>query len=251
MATSMAYPGTAVRKGERRADVVTEVQRRLVNVGCGPLTIDGIFGDNTESSVELFQTRRVLHADGVVGPITWDALFDEAPFIADQAPTPLLASTLSAALSQDGVRETPGSPNRGPQVDEYVRSVGLNPAGGYSWCQAFVYWSFERAAQSLGVPNPCIKTAGVLDHWHESPVADRIQAWAAADNPTLVRPGAVFIIDHGSGKGHAGLVTRVVSGKIDTIEGNTNQVGAREGDGVYEQTRMIASINVGFIDYGH
>ena len=247
----MAYPGTAVRKGDLRTDIVTQVQQRLVNVGCGPLAIDGVFGDGTESAVELFQTRRSLQPDGVVGPTTWDALFNEAPFIADQAPTPLLASTLTIAISQNGVRETPGSPNRGPEVDQYIRSVGLNPTGAYSWCQAFVYWSFDQAAQRLGVPNPCIKTAGVLEHWQRSPAADRIQASAAADNPTLIRPGAVFIIDHGSGKGHAGLVTRVVSGKIDTIEGNTNQVGSREGDGVYEQTRAIASITVGFIDYGH
>ena len=247
----MTYPGRAVRKGDLRTEIVTNVQQRLVNIGCGPLSIDGVFGDNTESSVKLFQTRRRLHADGIVGPLTWDALFDEEPFIADEAPTPLLRSTLIAALSQNGVREILGSPNRGPQVDQYVRSLGLDPAGGYSWCQAFIYWSFQRAAEGLTVPNPCIKTAGVLDHWQKSPANNRIQAWAAADNPTLIRPGAIFIIDHGSGKGHAGLVTRVVSGKIETIEGNTNQIGSREGDGVYEQTRVIASVNVGFIDYGH
>jgi hypothetical protein len=246
----MAYPGTPFRKGDLRTDIVTQVQQRLINVGCGPLAVDGVFGDNTESSVELFQTRRALHADGVVGPLTWDALFNEKPFVADQAPTPLLAAMLSKAISQIGVRETAGSPNRGPQVDEYVRSVGLDPAGDYAWCQAFIYWSFNQSAESLGVSNPCIKTAGVLEHWQRSPVATRIQSWAGADNPTLIRPGAVFIIDHGSGKGHAGLVTRVVSGKIDTIEGNTNQVGSRDGDGVYAQTRVIASINVGFIDYG-
>jgi hypothetical protein len=246
----MAYPGTAARKGDLRAELVTQVQQRLGDVGCGPIASDGIFGDDTESSVKLFQTRRSLPADGIVGPITWDALFNEAPFIADKAPTPLLASTLSAAISQNGVRETPGAPNRGPEVDQYVRSVGLAPDGGYSWCQAFVYWSFDRAAQSLGVPNPCVRTAGVLDHWQRTAAADRIQAWAAADNPRLVRPGAIFIVNHGSGRGHAVLVTRVVSGTINTVEGNTNRVGSREGDGVYEQSRTIASINVGFIDYG-
>jgi Putative peptidoglycan binding domain/CHAP domain len=246
----MAYPGKAVRRGDSRTDIVKQVQQRLVDVGCGPLAIDGVFGDETESSVKLFQTRRGLDADGVVGPNSWDALFGEMPVIDDQAPTPLLNSTLSVAISQNGVRETPGTPNRGPQVDQYVSSVGLNPAGGYSWCQAFVYWCFDRAAARLDLPNPCIKTAGVLEHWARSPVANRIAALAAADNPALVRPGAVFIIDHGSGKGHAGLVTRVVSGEIDTIEGNTNEAGARDGDGVYEKTRPIVSINVGFIDYG-
>ena len=46
------------------------------------------------------------------------------------------------------------------------------------------------------------------------------------------------------------MVTRVLSGEIGTIEGNTNDRGSREGDGVYQKTRTIGSINVGFIDYG-
>jgi len=131
-----------------------------------------------------------------------------------------------------------------------VRSVGLDPAGDYSWCQAFVYWCFEQASQALGVANPCVKTAGVLEHWDKAPAGDRVTAAAATNDPTRIRPGAVFIINHGNGKGHAGLVTRVVSGNIDTIEGNTNEAGSREGDGVYEKTRLVNSINVGFIDYG-
>jgi hypothetical protein len=247
----MAYPGKAVRIGDSRADIVKQVQQRLNDVGCGPLALDGVFAAGTESAAKLFQTRRSLDADGVVGPITWDALFQEAPFVNDAPPTPLLATTLKVATSQDGVRESPGTPNRGPQVDRYVTSVGLNPANGYSWCQAFVYWCFDQAAATLAVANPCVKTAGVLDHWARSPPDDRIAAAAAADDPTLIRPGAVFIIDHGGGKGHAGLVTGVVSGEIATIEGNTNEAGSRDGDGVYEKTRAIDSINVGFIDYGH
>jgi len=246
----MAYPGGAVRKGDPRTDVVRQVQQRLDDVGCGPLVVDGIFGAATESSVELFQTRRDLQPDGVVGPITWDALFLEPPVVTDQAPTPLLKSVLATAATQLGVRETAGTPNRGPQVDEYVRSVGLDPADGYPWCQAFVYWCFAQASAALAAVNPCVRTAGVLEHWAKSPLAARVYAQAAFDDPRLVRPGAVFIIDHGGGRGHAGLVTQVISGAVATIEGNTNQAGSREGDGVYTHTRSIASIKVGFIDYG-
>ena len=246
----MAYPGGAVRKGDPRTDIVRQVQQRLDDVGCGPLAVDGVFGDATGSAVALFQTRRDLTPDGVVGPITWDALFLEPPFVDNQAPTPLLQSVLDTAATQLGVRETPGTPNRGPQVDAYIRSVGLDPTGGYSWCQAFVYWCFVQASTALKVPNPCVRTAGVLAHWAKSPLTARVYAQAAFDDPRLVRPGAIFIIDHGGGKGHTGLVTQVVSGVVQTIEGNTNQAGSREGDGVYTHTRSIASINVGFIDYG-
>jgi peptidoglycan hydrolase-like protein with peptidoglycan-binding domain len=244
----MAYPGRAIRKGDSRVDLVHQMQQRLDVVGCGPLKIDRVFGAETESSVKLFQTRRNLQADGVVGPLTWSELFAEQPDVVDQAPAGILKAVLDVALSQEGIRET--ARNRGKEVDEYVKRVGLNPTGAYSWCQAFIYWSYDEAAQKVRTQNPCVMTAGVLDHWAKSPTAARVYADKAFDDPSLIRPGAIFIVDHGSGKGHTGIVTKVVDGQIGTIEGNTNQAGSREGDGVYQKTRTIGSINVGFIDYG-
>ena len=245
----MAYPGRVVQKGDSRSDVVSAVQARLDAVGCGPPDEDGIFGDETESAVRLFQTRRNLDPDGVVGPLTWSELFlDPAP-VNEKPGTPLLGRALTVALSQDGVREK-GGPNRGPEVEAYLARTGLSSTGGYSWCQAFVYWCFDEAAKLLKVANPVVKTAGVLAHWARSPIEARIYAKAAFDDPSLIRPGAIFIVDHGSGKGHTGMVTRVLSGEIGTIEGNTNARGSREGDGVYQKTRAVGSINVGFVDYG-
>jgi len=244
----MAYPGRAVRKGDSRADVVKQVQARLDQVGCGPLEADGVFGAETESAVKLFQTRRTLQADGMIGPLTWAELFAESAPPVEIAPAGIVAAAREMALSQEGVRET--SRNRGPEVDQYLTRVGLNPDGAYSWCQAFVYWCYDEAARKTQVANPCIKTASVLNHWAKSPPATRIYADRALDDPTLVRPGAIFIVDHGAGKGHTGIVTRVFDGQIGTIEGNTNEAGSREGDGVYQKVRTIASINVGFIDYG-
>ena len=72
----------------------------------------------------------------------------------------------------------------------------------------------------------------------------------AASQPQLVKPGQIFIIDYGRGAGHTGLVTGMRSGKLLTIEGNTNDGGSREGIGVFARHgRTIGSINKGFIDY--
>jgi hypothetical protein len=71
----------------------------------------------------------------------------------------------------------------------------------------------------------------------------------AVANPDLVRAGMIFIMDHGGGLGHTGLVERVQGGLITTIEGNTNTAMSREGGGVYRLTRKLAEINKGFIDY--
>ena len=79
--------------------------------------------------------------------------------------------------------------------------------------------------------------------------AKRVTAAKARTNPGLVRPGMVFIIDHGGGLGHTGLVEKVAGDVLTNIEGNTDASRTREGGGVYRLTRNIPDINKGFIDY--
>lgn len=60
----------------------------------------------------------------------------------------------------------------------------------------------------------------------------------------------IFVMDHGKGRGHTGLVDAVEAGMLRTIEGNTDASKTREGGGVYRLTRKVGEINKGFIDYG-
>jgi hypothetical protein len=161
---------------------------------------------------------------------------------------------LTCAVSLLGVREKPPGSNRGPEVDEFLRSVGLDPErGSYPWCAAFVYYCFHRAAQALERTNPLIKTAGVLDHWRraasEAGAARLMQRTALAD-PALVKPGMIFVMDFGKGLGHTGLVELVDAAKLrlTVIEGNTNDGGSREGVAVLRRQRNIAAMR-GFLDY--
>ena len=41
---------------------------------CGKAGADGIFGPDTQSALQTFQTSRELDADGIAGPLTWPAL---------------------------------------------------------------------------------------------------------------------------------------------------------------------------------
>jgi len=262
----MQYPGRIIKAGEQDANIVKALKTQL-NEALGierdpALRLDPNdpnFGPRMEQAVKLFQARHVdadgrpLRQDGEVGSLTWSALFgsDTVP-TSDASSDPFLARVLQIAAAEEAkpVREVPKNSNRGPQVDAYLRRAGVAP--GLSWCCAFVYWCFDETAQVLGRTNPMVKTAGCLDHWRRAPAqgAQRILTSQAVENPDVVKPGMIFIIDHGRGLGHTGLVEKVAGGLITTIEGNTDASRTREGGGVYRLTRKIVEINnEGFIDY--
>ncbi len=155
--------------------------------------------------------------------------------------TPLLAQVLEVAASQVGVREL--GRNRGPVVDMYIRAAGLDPEkGSYPWCTAFICYCFRTAALDLSVPNPLPRTAGVHKLWQRAP------EWAQVQRPSV---GAIFLIDHGHGQGHAGLIEEINGdGSLTTIEGNTSKGGSREGDGVWRRVRQPAEVSLGYLDFG-
>jgi hypothetical protein len=155
----------------------------------------------------------------------------------------ITAKALEIAIGQLGVRER-GSSNSGPEVDQYLKIVGLKP--GYPWCMAFVYWCYDKAATATGVPNFLIRTAGVMHQWNEQQPIRKIVLDKVLKKPAIIQPGAVFIMDYGKGTGHTGLVEKIEGTYISTVEGNTNDEGSREGFEVCRRTRKLTSIK-GFI----
>lgn len=74
------YPGTPLRNGSR-GDSVRKVQfwLRIVASNYSSITapaVDGIFGSGTEAAVRAFQREFGLTADGVVGPATWQKMYE-------------------------------------------------------------------------------------------------------------------------------------------------------------------------------
>jgi len=259
---STAFPGKVLQAGSTDAASVKRVEQRLNALGCGPVPENGVFdADQTKRAVNLFQSRfmdvtgQPLEIDGKVGSLTWGAMFGASTVPSNAvASNALAAEAVAFAITQIGVMEQPLGSNRGPEVDEYVRAAGLSPSGGFAWCVAFTHFCYLSAAKKLGVPNPHIRTAGVLDHWNKagkSALATRITTARAVADPGLVQPGQLFIIDLGSGLGHSGMVVEVSDGRLVTIEGNTNDNGSRNGIGVFRRAaRKIGQINKGFIGYG-
>jgi hypothetical protein len=243
-----------VRQNEPDKPTVMAIQQALIANGL-QVPLDGFFDAAMTAAVKTFQAQHTdsagapLTVDGVVGRLTWFALSGATPLVR-QASGLLAASALAMAATRIGVRESGGA-NRGPEVDVFLSTVGLDPAGGgaagFPWCQAFVYWAFNEAARQLGVPNPTPKTAAVLAHWNKA----RSIAGATRFTPnqlladlSLVSAGSLVVYDFGGGMGHIAFVEQCnEDGRLTTVEGNTNTDGSRNGIGVFRLTRRKISIS--------
>lgn len=55
-------------------ELVYAVQTMVNAVGYSPGTIDGQYGNNTQTAIAKYQSSQSLSSDGIVGPNTWSSL---------------------------------------------------------------------------------------------------------------------------------------------------------------------------------
>lgn len=136
---------------------------------------------------------------------------------------------LRVAAATEGATESPPNSNAGPYVERLLRVTGLG--AGQPWCAAYVA---DVGVSALREKWPLPKTA-----------ACRALGLFAAEKGILRETpevGDVFLLHYPSlGRfAHTGFVTKVLSPtRIETIEGNTNDGGSRDGWGVFRRTRAV------------
>src|SRR5262249_41230984 len=161
-----------------------------------------------------------------IGPMTWATLFKVEPVPSVNLPaTPLLGRVLLVAAAEVGIMEQPPGSNRGPKVNQYLASVGLDAnAGSFAWCAAFVYWCFREAPTALTIATPATKTAGALDVWNLAGPKGfrRVTCAEASDTPTRVQPGMLFVLATGGGHGHVGFVESCTGFLLPPLEPHPN-----------------------------
>lgn len=265
--------GIVLRLGSR-GHAVALLRRALALHGLGPYSwrnfnkaVSDRFTDSVLSAVVVFQRCHGLKLDGIVGPLTWRALVGapQVPLAVD-----LLEPLRSAADSAVGdgprravavaraalalhVRET-GGQNRGPLVE----AIQLYVAGSrhYPWCAAFcdvcLRLGFAAAGQFmlLNVGISCsslVRRAREVGRVYE--VEDHSTGQFRISRP---QPGDLMVMRGGdTGYKHLGLVAdcQQEDGGIPTIEGNTNDAGSAEGDGVYEKLRYPRCVPSVFVTF--
>ena len=130
-----------------------------------------------------------------------------------------------------GVRET--GFNKGQRVEEYLKAANLAP--GNAWCAAFITWTFKQC-------NIKAVISGYSPNWFQSNIV-----YKRDDNVNrnyVATVGDVFGL-YFANKGriaHVGFIDSRQGDYYITVEGNTNEAGSREGDGVYRKRRHVKTI---------
>lgn len=174
------------------------------------------------------------------------------------APPSIPAAPLQALLAEIAERElgheeSPRGSNRGADLVKYFAADGYDPREdgakadeGYPWCAAEVTWCVQEWVRQLGAKGLTLPKSFRAPHLS---AAWDFQAWGQKNGCTVfapplpgVLPGALRRPARGDivvfTFSHVGIVRTPRPGRVfDTVEGNANPEGGRDGYGVFPLTR--------------
>lgn len=195
--------------------------------------------------VKSVQRSLNLEADGVDGPLTWQTILNKVNPSSVQTKEFKTDSTVSLvkkiiALARDevGVREI-GDTNCGKRVNEYKSATNLDSTQAWPWCAAFICWLFREAMKgsSYSFKRPTTASAWDFENWAED---QDMSVKTKKPSGSDIIAGDIIIFTFS----HIGLAISAPdkNGMVQTIEGNTDDAGSREGGGVYSKERHISKI---------
>jgi peptidoglycan hydrolase-like protein with peptidoglycan-binding domain len=208
--------------------------------------VDGDFGDATERSVKAFQTARGLSSSGKVNKATWEQLV--APIVrAFSEPSAGAGGTFADTvmrIAKQHLREHPieiNGQNKGPWVRAYMNG---NEGSAWPWCAGFVTFVMEQAAKVHAISTP-IDGSFSCDLLASQAKSEGLFVSESSLDST---PGnfsdahlgscCIFLVRRTSNDWtHTGFAFDYEGSTFDTIEGNTNDEGSREGYEVCRRTR--------------
>jgi hypothetical protein len=155
----------------------------------------------------------------------------------------LVEEIIRIAKAEVGVREV-GNTNCGVRVNQYKAATWLNPKKSWAWCAAFVCWVVREAMASAGVKQTSTfkrpRTAGAWDFINWSLEQDNSTSTLRNPKGKDIAAGDIVVFTFS----HIGIATSGcdANGMLETVEGNTDDAGSREGGGVHAKFRHISKI---------
>ena len=190
--------------------------------------------------VKAVQKFLDVTADGVDGPVTWNAMLAKLSTKETVVSGGSISEKMvSLAREEIGVSEVDGT-NCGPKVDEYKAATWLDADKGWPWCAAFICWLIREAIEGEDVKFSRPETAGAWDfeNWAKRQASNGVGLRKPTNEDIKAGDIVVFTFSH-IGIAIADIAS---SGYVTTIEGNTNGAGSREGGSVLEKNRHVSKI---------
>lgn len=116
-----------------------------------------------------------------------------------------------------------------------------NEGVAFPWCAGFVTFVMEQASQTLGHTKPIEGSFSCDSLAAQAKAADRLVAESDA-TPERLPAGSLFLVRRtATDWTHTGMLTEAHADSFDTVEGNTNDEGSREGFEVCSRLRGYKS----------
>jgi hypothetical protein len=259
----LAISDTQQRNGPQVRKDILKIQSWLVlyemsHPGAGTLTsIDGEFGPATDQAVKNFQKLNRLPVNGVVDDRLFAHLSAPLKQAFETVPTgrnlrELVVNTAILHLENHPFelminKET----NSGPWVRSYMDG---HEGDSWFWCMGFVQAIIDQATSTLGKtyktlmpPTYSCDSVGSFALTQKN----LVRSVKLRNNPALAKPGDIFLIQKSAFDWvHTGIIVKAGAETIESIEGNTNSMGSRNGNAVFRRVRnfMQSKIDIVSLD---
>ena len=217
----------------------------MTNHGSGTATgIDGGYGSATEQAVINFQRAKGIPQTGIVDQEVFNSLSEpmkkafEGP-VSGSGLRQLIVNTAYHHADQNPFELViNGQSNSGPWVRAYMNG---NEGEVWLWCMGFVQTIIDQAASQLGKD---FKTLMPLTFSCDTVGSTGLQKGLLTrfsevrNNPGNVKPGDILLLQKAPHDWtHTAIITAIGDGIFETVEGNTNDGGSRNGFAAIKRIR--------------
>jgi peptidoglycan hydrolase-like protein with peptidoglycan-binding domain len=226
----------------------------MANPGVGTLTgIDGDFGPATDQAVRNFQRAIKVAQTGVVDQSLFSKLCAPLQNAFEGSITGSGLRQMVVNVAKNHLQNYPfeliinNQSNSGPWVRSYMDG---HEGESWYWCMGFVQSVIDQAASLLGKD---FRTLMPLTFSCDTVGTTGLQKGTlfrytdVRNTRSQVKPGDIFLLQKTPNDWvHTGIIVSIGTETFETIEGNTNEGGSSNGNGVYRRIRnfMTSKLDV-------